>query len=283
MPDTFLGAWLVSEYIYNPDGRFAGIVRQRRELTQLANGRIRVTQHCTPDAALQTQAMGQFSGEWVFELSVDGRFRRYHGPDVIGSGTTWGEGVLTGHGLWPRFRHNFRSFAALPTPQQQLTGGQFFQASEMVANIVGIAVPETAANEYPDFAGSVWANELTPAWHGRYRLVSASGEVRQETAVERRYSENGRWRDVSGDGQSSFWQLQPQALALCAINEAVSDPLLGLSKQVGWMLEAELVNKTGQMVAIREVVNGRAGHLVSLRHWWQDGILNHVEILLLQA
>ena len=43
MNDKFLGAWLVSEYVYNPDGSFAGIVRQRRELLGLANGRIRVT------------------------------------------------------------------------------------------------------------------------------------------------------------------------------------------------------------------------------------------------
>ena len=39
MSDKFLGAWLVSEYVYNPDGSFAGIVRQRRELLQMDNGR----------------------------------------------------------------------------------------------------------------------------------------------------------------------------------------------------------------------------------------------------
>ncbi|MCP5100687.1 MAG: hypothetical protein GY943_34495, partial [Chloroflexi bacterium] len=126
MSDKFLGAWLVSEYVYNPNDRFAGIIQQRRELTQLANGRIRVVQHCTPDAALANHPMNRFAGEWVFELSVNGRYRHYHGPAVIGLGLSWGDGVMTGSGIWPTFGYNFHSFGVLPTPDRQLTGGKFF-------------------------------------------------------------------------------------------------------------------------------------------------------------
>ncbi|MEJ5224789.1 MAG: hypothetical protein WHV44_10075, partial [Anaerolineales bacterium] len=149
---SFLGAWLVSEYVYNPDGSFAGINRQRRELHTLHDGRIRVTQTCDPAPELESHPLGRFRGEWVFDLETDGRARRYHGPDVIGAGLTWGNGVMTGRGLWPRLGFNFTSFAMLSHPQRQLTGGKFHTAGALAANIVGVAVSEEAAGgQYPAF------------------------------------------------------------------------------------------------------------------------------------
>jgi hypothetical protein len=86
MSDRFTGDWLVSEYVYNADGSFAGVIQQRRKLQRRDDGTIRVVQQCTPGAELANHAMAAFAGEWVFTMSREGRARRYHGPDVIGMG-----------------------------------------------------------------------------------------------------------------------------------------------------------------------------------------------------
>ena len=142
MTDPFDGAWLVTEYVHDPDGRFVGIVRQRRTLEPVASGRVRVTQICESDESLAGHPMQSFTGEWVFELTADGTLRRYLGPDVVGYGTEWSEGAMTAQGLWPRFGCTFESYAVLLTPERQLTGGFFAIAGRSVADIVGVAVPD---------------------------------------------------------------------------------------------------------------------------------------------
>ncbi len=271
MADKFLGAWLVTEYVYNPNGRFVGIIHQRRELAQLQNGNIRVTQHCQPGASLAEHPMGRFTGTPVFELHVDGRYRRYLGPAVIGTGISWSDGVMMGSGVWPVFGHNFRSFAFLAAPNRQLTGGKFFNAAEMVANIVGVAMPETETETYPELEGSHDANELAPIWRGTCRTVSPKGEVLQEASCERRYTENGRWRDIIGDRDYLF---NIQDGMLCRAQDEI---FIGIAKQIGWMLEAELYEKNGRSLQIQEVLDAHSGYLVSFRHWYQDGKLKSVE------
>ena len=142
-PDNFGGAWLVHEYVHDPDGRFAGIVRQRRTVEPVDDGRLRVTQVCEPDAQLRNHPMGAFAGEWVFDLEVDGDDRLYLGPDVVGMGTQWQPGAMTGRGVWPRFGYEFESYGVLVAPDRQLTGGFFSLAGRSVADIVGVAVPES--------------------------------------------------------------------------------------------------------------------------------------------
>ncbi|MCG8349502.1 MAG: hypothetical protein MI924_17185 [Chloroflexales bacterium] len=44
--------------------------------------------------------MAVFGGEWVFDLTAEGRVRRYHGPGVLGVGLEL-DGGNEG-GLWPR-------------------------------------------------------------------------------------------------------------------------------------------------------------------------------------
>ena len=132
----FDGTWLVTEYVYEGDGRFAGIVHQRRILENAPNNRIRVIQYCEPDEQLRGNAMESFRGRYEFEVSIDGNIRRYHGVDVVGTGRTWGKGAMTGRGNWPRFGHNFSSFSVLGGKRLQLTGGKFFRATEQVANII---------------------------------------------------------------------------------------------------------------------------------------------------
>ncbi len=143
--DPFGGAWLVTEYVFNPDGSFAGNLHQRRTLAATEGGTgIRVTQVCEPDTALDGHAMAGFAGEWVFDMEVHGDHRHYLGPDVVGRGTLWAEGAMTGSGVWPRFGYEFRSYSVLVNPRRQLTGGTFSLAGRSVADIVGVAVPEMA-------------------------------------------------------------------------------------------------------------------------------------------
>ena len=274
---SFLGAWLVTEYVYNPDGTFVGLIRQRRELLQLDNGRIQVTQRCQPAAALDGHPMGRFIGTPVFELRRDGRYRRYHGPAVVGSGVTWDEGVMTGSGMWPEFGHNFRSFAFLVTPERQLTGGKFFNAAEMVANIVGVAEPERQGAEYPVLNGAERAGTLAQLWHGKARRVLANGEVVRETAVERQYAEDGGWREVTAGHPEQIFTIRRTA-----VFEGAGSRLIGAVKQTGWLLEAELHDSGGGSLHMQELLDAQTGWLVSLRRRLQDGVLKEVDLLRLQ-
>ena len=140
--DQFGGAWLVVEYVYDPDGTFRGEVAQRRVVEPVGEGRLVVTQQCRPSPELADHPMAAFAGEWVFDLEVDGYRRRYLGPDVVGFGTVWQSGALTAQGLWPRFGYEFESYSVLVAPDRQLTGGFFSLAGRSVADIVGVAVPE---------------------------------------------------------------------------------------------------------------------------------------------
>lgn len=142
--DRFGGAWLVVEYVYDPDGTFRGEVAQRRIVEQAGEGRLVVTQQCQPSPQLADHPMAAFAGEWVFELEVDGTQRRYLGPDVVGTGIEWQPGAMTGQGLWPRFGYEFESYSVLVAPDRQLTGGFFSLAGRSVADIVGVAVPEAS-------------------------------------------------------------------------------------------------------------------------------------------
>ena len=145
--DSFSGAWLVTEHVFDPDGAYRGTVAQRRVVEEIADGLLRVTQHCQPSTELEGHAMAAFAGEWVFDLEVAGDQRRYLGPDVVGSATQWQPGAMTGQGLWPRFGCEFESYSVLVAPGRQLTGGFFSLAGRSVADIVGVAVPETAGTE----------------------------------------------------------------------------------------------------------------------------------------
>ncbi len=145
--DRFGGDWLIVEYVYDPDGTFRGEVAQRRIVEQAGEGRLVVTQQCQPSSQLAGHPMAAFAGEWVFDLEIDGDQRRYLGPDVVGSGTLWQPGALTGQGLWPRFGYEFESYSVLVAPDRQLTGGFFSLAGRSVADIVGVAVPEASSEE----------------------------------------------------------------------------------------------------------------------------------------
>lgn len=150
MADNYLGAWRVTETVFNPDDTYAGYVHQRRELLRLENGNLRVIQDCEVSAELQTHPMGNFQGEWVFDLHVDGQSRYYLGEDVVGMGIQYVDGVMTGRGHWPRFGPEFVSFGFLDGAERQITGGVFHNNGTAIAKIIGIAVTETDKDEWPE-------------------------------------------------------------------------------------------------------------------------------------
>ncbi len=147
MADRFIGAWLVTEYVFNPDGVFAGIIRQQRTLQSSCNGQLTVTQVCEPAKGLNDHPMGAFAGEWVFEMTVDGSLRDYRGPDVVGIGTEWSPGAMTSRGVWPRFGYAYEGYSVLVKPDRQMTGGFFSLAGRSVADIVGVAVPSPTGSQ----------------------------------------------------------------------------------------------------------------------------------------
>ncbi len=160
----FDGTWLVAEYVHDPDGTYRGLVAQTRRLERVAGDRLLVTQHCSPSPELEGHPMARFAGEWVFELEIAGATRRYLGPDVVGFGTQWQSGAMTGQGLWPRFGYEFESYGVLVADDRQLTGGFFSLAGRSVADIVGVAVPESSGIE-PRLDLDVSPPEPGDHWH----------------------------------------------------------------------------------------------------------------------
>ena len=167
--DRFGGAWLVTEYVFDPDGSYRGSVAQRRLVESAGEGRFRVAQHCEPSPGLDGHPMAGFAGDWVFDMEIDGAERRYLGPDVVGVGTEWRPGAITGRGAWPRFGYEFESYSVLVAPDRQLTGGSFSLAGRSVADIVGVAVPESAGIE-PRLDVSAPAPDVEGHWPRRRRV-----------------------------------------------------------------------------------------------------------------
>jgi hypothetical protein len=178
-PDRFLGAWLVTEHVFDPTThRHLGDIRQRRTLRRQDDGRVLITQVCEPDPALDGHPMAGFAGEWNFTIDVEGARRHYRGPDVVGAGIEWSPGALTGAGRWPRFGHDFTSWSALVAPGRQLTGGTFTDDDGTpVAVIVGVAV-ERAAGEAASDGWPLLDVSCTPGSYGPMREIPDGMEVR---------------------------------------------------------------------------------------------------------
>ena len=147
---AFIGQWQVTELIFDPQGHFLGKNRQERQLIRMDDDSLEVIQNCTLDNSLRGHAIAAFEGEWVFNLKVDGRVRRYEGPDVLGVGMAWGPAAMTGQGIWPRLGVSFDSFAFMTAPSCQLTGGHFGYGPEPLVAIIAVAVESQNIGEYPD-------------------------------------------------------------------------------------------------------------------------------------
>jgi hypothetical protein len=273
----FLGAWRVREYVFSPSGAPLGVVDQRRHLERAPGDRIRVIQDCSPEASLASHAMGRFAGHHEFELSVDGRARRYHGPAVLGTGMSYGEGAMLGRGVWPVFGHNFTSFAVLVEPGRQLTGGRFFRASEMVANIAGVAANE-ADGVVPHLAGPSWPGEIARGWSGTLRGFSPDGTPLDESPLRRRYDGDRGFHEQGSEGVQL--RFDPEGGGhYRVVGGAHGRPMLGLAKAYGWLLDVEAVLGPESMVEWMEMLDAVGGHLIGFRRVLVDHAVKRVEVM----
>lgn len=258
--DAFLGCWLVTEYVFDDDGSPVGCNHQQRLLERLESGRVRVTQRCRPDARLSAHPMAAFAGEWTFDLEINGRARLYHGPDVLGSATSWGEGVMTGRGVWPRFGYNFASWSAMLAPDRQLTGGRFYSAGRCVAHLIGVGRLISADHrvdespEFPNLDLAGWPADLAGVWRGSRARFDAGGACLGEEPMTRNYAPDG-WREGE-------WGVVCQA---AGARQRVSGPgFWGVARRVGPALELEGALAGGASVSILEVVDAEARMLIGI-------------------
>lgn len=275
-PDRFLGAWRVTEHVFDPGGAPIGVIRQTRSLERMADGRARVVQRMTPSPSLADHPMAEFAGEWTFDLVVDGRARRYLGPDVVGTGLTWGDGVTTGRGVWPRFGHTFTSFGMLTPSGRQLTGGKFYNAGEMVANIIGVATPMVADDDaFPALTAPYDPQEVRAAWRCAARACAADGAVLGESSVSRRYT-------TDGFIEAGLRVACRPAMGrdICEVHVADSSTTLrGVGKRTGWLYELEAHGPNGISLEWMEIFDSVAGGFVGLRRWRRDDALERVEVV----
>lgn len=275
---TFMGSWRVTEYVFNPDGSFAGHVQQNRQLHRLANDKIRVTQHCQPDPSLAQHPMGKFAGEWVFDLSVNGRVRHYEGPDVYGKGVTWGDGVMSGRGIWPRFAHNFTSFSILTQPGQQLTGGKFFTATELKANIIGLAHEDTPhQTAWPQLDHQTRPHQIATHWRGQQNTFTPDGIIKHSRLVTRHYTPDGAWQEAN-----CLIELEMHPAHGRVTGRVNNTPLTGLAKQYGCLLEMTLYTANGDARTQWEVIDSQNNQLISWQKHFKDNKLTEVIITQLQ-
>ena len=214
--DRFGGDWLVTEYVFDPDGSYRGSVAQRRCVHPASGGRLRVVQSCVPSPELDGHPMAEFAGDWVFDLEVDGRERRYLGPDVVGAGTEWRPGAMTAAGMWPRFGYEFESYSVLVAPDRQLTGGFFSLAGRSVADIVGVAVPESAGAE-PRLDLSAPLPEREDRWPLRRRVGPLLVAAAQPSPQHRRRL----WAMRDPVGSSGFELVEDTDDRGCAVSATV--------------------------------------------------------------
>ncbi|GEM_PF-551357 len=253
---SFIGSWLVSEYLYTPAGEYVGVIHQRRQLIP-KDDIIRVMQHCEPvkaNANLSEHAkntleiMNKRVGEFVFDLKLVGKARHYLGEDVIGGGFSWRDGILTARGLWPRFGYNFTSFSILLNPTRQVTGGKFFIANQEVATIVGAAVPESEG--YPELMDT----RISGNYKGERFSISPDGELletMQITANETTFTDK--------------------------------DGMRGNEKKYGALTEIETVDAPGQTTSAIEVVDNASGSIAGIWKTFRDEKLSRVQVCILTA
>ena len=279
MSDKFTGNWLVSEYVYNPDGSFAGIVQQKRQLETLANGKIRVIQHCTPSETLQNHPMQAFAGEWVFDLSIDGRRRLYHGSAVVGLGLAWNKEIITGEGYWTDFGHNFTSFGMLCTPERQITGGKFYSGSEMIANIIGVAIPETSdkQDQYPEFTGSHNPLETSDTWVGETLVFDADGKEIAQKDTTREFNANGWIDNVEDDTEPRIVQHERYDTRL-----RISGTAGGIAKRFGWLLDSASFEAPNRSMTSSLILDNHGENLLEFNYIKHDHVLTQVEIVKLK-
>lgn len=268
MSDKFQGQWLVSEYVFEQDGRFIGIVHQKRRVVPQDNGKIRVIQDCYPDAALAGHAMQSFAGHWEFDLMVEGRNRHYLGPAVVGIGQAWGKNATTGKGIWPKFGHNFQSFGIVPEVNRQLTGGSFYNAQEVIAKIIGLAYPEEqgSENEWPMFPENYQAALISKRWAGIAYRYDAMGKEMDEFRIQKEIDDLNE-QDLYQNDESIHLISDSGILQGQYAYKAEVSELYGKQKQYGPYTERVLFDALGREIQYQMILDADKKQLLFIKKY----------------
>ena len=193
---------------------------------------------------------------------------------------------MLGEGVWPRFGYNFTSFALMLSPHRQVTGGKFYAASQMIANIIGVAQAEMhdVPDSWPSLRDPQEVYKVSTLWRGESLLFSADGKYDLTQAVTHEHTStqthtvyaNGQALHITyaDDGRGAFDArgvlMQPGMLD--------QQPLFGKAKRFGWLLESVLHSPQSARMDTMMILDNDSQALVSLYRWSQGGVLRHVEI-----
>ena len=263
--DRFLGSWQVQETVFSAAGELLGKVQQKRDLHQLADGGILVSQNCQPEAALASTAMRDFVGDFEFVLQRKGCRRFYQGPDVFGGATEFCPGFLWGEGVWPGFGRNFRSWSIMVSAERQLTGGTFYSGEEVVAVVIGVASPDLR----PAHTLKPWQPK---SGDGDAFLTGDFGESVEKVDCRRTLDETSGWVDVFG-GEQHQWQLSSHQGGLQMVRNGRD---LGMARRYGPLLHWQIFHQKGGSVQGLEVLCPWGEGQYSIR---QESRLGRVERL----
>ena len=273
---SFVGRWRVREHVFDAKGRALGTVRQRRILESTGPQSFRLTQHCTPDPSLDDHPMARFAGTHVFDLEVDGSTRRYLGPAVVGTGQMLGAETMWGEGIWPIFGHAFQSYS-VSLSDKQLTGGVFSNGNALMAQIVGIARPETDDDEWPELTGPYRPEEVATRWTGTRTLLDPDGsEVSSESIV--RHYENGSWTDHFEQAQRAV-RVEDECGSVHIQLDTDASATTGVSRRCGWSLELEWVQQDGLHIRAFEALDAGEGNLATIHRHYRNHQLAGIEVL----
>lgn len=263
-----LPVWLVSEYVYAPDGQFVGVLRQRHVMEPQPNGSIRVKVTCEPMPEITGHPLAALKGDWVFDLGREGEELLYYGPDITGKGRSWGERTLTTSGQWSRTTftaaaYSTAAFSIVLDMERQIVGSTFNrteanisplmlspQPSLTVARTIGVARPEQPDFEWPTFTGSTWPGEIAERWRGTWQRYDHRGEWVETVEVERHYTAHGWTESAENDANPIVDQLD---LAHKSV------------RRYGWAVEAVPFHTTEQHHEQLEVLDAERGIVVGLR------------------
>ncbi len=279
MSDSFAGAWAVREYVFDPGGAALGTVAQRRRVVSRPGGGLRVIQDCVPDPSLAGHPMDEFRGHHEFDLTKQGSLRRYHGPDVVGSAVSYGDGAMLGRGVWTRFGYNFQSWAVMLGPERQLTGGRFSRAGKTMAVIVGIAEPEREGAS-PSLAEPTTPQAVSKSWAGTSELFSSELGARLHSSLSRAYDAHG-FRER---GQYA-WSIDLSSVdgAFRASGSSGGETVIGFARRYGWVTYIEAASSDGGHVDAIEAFDPASDTLVGFRRSGEGETTTQVEVIRLQA
>ena len=228
--------------------------------------------------------MFDFNGEWIFELEMNGQDRHYLGPDVIGGGRVFGDSIILGRGLWPRFGHSFRSFAVLGTNTRQLTGGSFSRATKPTAHIMGVAVAEDEATDWPVFEGPWWPGMYRETWSGNRTTTDPAGKPLSTQALTRHYpkTDDGGWlgyTEISDttERHAQFNFVTGQTGLIEHDGEATCERQ-GFSVRYGHMWNSEVVGDDHTITTGRHIIDTSSNTVVDIQSVYQHDTLIRVDI-----